>query len=123
MAKISPTVHKVLEHAPQVINEYNDGFGLENLSEEGIEASNKLIRRYRERLTRKFCFEEESNSIFIRFLSQSDPIIGSYRKGGDKRQLVEATVDAGYKNTIGSRKYVLITGIHCSSTHKEHDCT
>ena len=91
-ANISPTVHKVLAHTPQVINEYNDGFGLENLSEEGLEASNKLIRRYRERLSRKFCFEDELSDIFIRLLSQSDPILGSFRKGGDKRQLVEASV-------------------------------
>ena len=90
-ANISPTVHKVIAHTPQVINEYNDGFGLENLSF-CIEASNRLIRLYRERFSRKFCFEDEFSDIFIRLLSQSDPILGSFRKGGDKRQLVEASV-------------------------------
>ena len=37
-------------------------------------------------------FEDEFNDIFIRLLSQSDPILCSFRKSGDKRQLVEASV-------------------------------
>ena len=43
----------------------NEGFGLEDLSEEGIEACNKLIRRYRERLYQKFSFEGNIKDIFI----------------------------------------------------------
>ena len=30
--------------APQVILDYNDGYGVEDLSEEGLEACNKLVK-------------------------------------------------------------------------------
>ena len=76
---ITPTLHKLLPHAPQIISDYNEGFGLEDLSEEGIEACNKLIRRYRERLSRKFSLEDNIKDVFVRLISQSDPIQKSYR--------------------------------------------
>ena len=75
---ITLTLHKVLAHAPQIISEYNEGFGLEDFSEEGIEACNKLIRKYRERLSRKFSFEDNIKDVFVRLISQSDPILKSY---------------------------------------------
>ncbi|KAI6659891.1 hypothetical protein LOD99_14231 [Oopsacas minuta] len=53
-ANVSPTLHKLLARAPEIISMFNDGHGLENISEEGLEASNKYIRRYRDRLARKF---------------------------------------------------------------------
>ncbi|KAI6661839.1 hypothetical protein LOD99_9791 [Oopsacas minuta] len=57
-ANVPPTLHKLLAYAPEIISTFNDGHGLENLSEEGLEASNKYIRRYRDRLARKFSFEK-----------------------------------------------------------------
>lgn len=54
---------KVLAHSPQVINEYNEVFGLEGLSGEVLEAFNKLIRRYRERLSRKFSSSENESKL------------------------------------------------------------
>ena len=57
---IKPTIHKLLAHAPQIISDHNDGF----------DACNKLIRRYRERLTRKFSFEDNIRDIFVRLISQ-----------------------------------------------------
>ena len=74
-ANITPTLHKVLAHAPEIIITFNNGKGLEQLSEEGLEASNKLIRRYRERLSLKFCFEDNIRDVFTRMLCQSDPVI------------------------------------------------
>ena len=74
-AHVAPTLHKLLAHAPQINSDYNEGFGLEDLSEEGIEAYNKLIRRYRARLSRKFSFEDNTKDFFIRLISQSDPIL------------------------------------------------
>ena len=50
----------------------------------GIEAWNKLIRRYRERLSRKFSFEDNIKDVFVRLISQSDPILRSYRIVGKK---------------------------------------
>ena len=34
-AHVTPTLHKLLAHAPQIISDYNEGVGLEDLSEEG----------------------------------------------------------------------------------------
>ena len=44
------------------------------LSEEGLESSNKLIRRYRERLSRKFNFNDNIKDVFTRMICQSDPV-------------------------------------------------
>ena len=49
-ASITPTLHKVLAHSAQLIEEYNGGRGLKSLSEEGLEACHKHIRRYREQI-------------------------------------------------------------------------
>ena len=65
LGNITPTSHKVLAHAPNIISGFNNGLGLEQLSEEGLEASNKLIRRYRERLSRKFSFQDNINDILL----------------------------------------------------------
>ena len=51
-AAISPSVHRILAHSWEVI-EMNEGFGLGNLSEEGLESLNKQIRHFREHGARK----------------------------------------------------------------------
>ncbi len=78
-ASITPTLHKVLAHTEQLIRDSNSSYGLKNISEEGSESCNKLIRRYREDLTRKISFEANISDIFIRLLSESDPILLGYR--------------------------------------------
>ena len=45
-AVVSPSVHRILGHAWERI-EQNGGYGLGNVSEEGLEALNKWIRRFR----------------------------------------------------------------------------
>ena len=45
-AVVSPSVHHILGHAWERI-EQNDGYGLGNVSEEGLEALNKWICRFR----------------------------------------------------------------------------
>ena len=52
------------------------GYGLEDISEESLEACNKHIRRCREH----FSFEDIVKDIFVRLLSQSDPGLVIYRK-------------------------------------------
>ena len=69
-ARITPTLHKVLAHSAQLIEDYNGGRGLRSLSEEGLKACHKHIRRYREQLARKFSFKTNIQDIFIRLLSQ-----------------------------------------------------
>ena len=51
-AVISPSIHRILAHAHEVID-LNEGFGLGDESEEGLEALNKQIRRIREHGPRK----------------------------------------------------------------------
>ena len=72
---ISPTLHKVLAHSSDIISTLNNGLGLEMLSEEGLESSNKLIRRYRELLSRKFNFNDNIKDVFTRMICQSDPLL------------------------------------------------
>ena len=78
-ASITPTLHKVLAHSEELIRDINSGYGLKSLSEEGSEACNKLIRKYRENLARKTCFEDNIVDIFVRLASESDPILVEYR--------------------------------------------
>ena len=57
----------------------NSGYGLKCFSEEGSEACNKLIRRYRENLAKKTSFEDNVVDIFVRLASESDPVLVKYR--------------------------------------------
>ena len=50
------------------------------LHKEGVESCNKLIRRYRELLARKTSFSHNCKDVFIRLLTQSDPLFQSFRK-------------------------------------------
>ena len=79
-ASITPTLHKLLAHSEELISESNSGFGLKEFSEEGTEACNKLVRKYRETLARKDSFETNIMDIFVRLASQSDPVSVSYRR-------------------------------------------
>ena len=69
---ITPTLHKVLAHSTELIQQFNGGRGLKSFSEEGLEASHKYIRRYREQLARKISFEANIKDVFIRLISQSN---------------------------------------------------
>ena len=79
-ASITPTLHKVLAHSAQLVDQFNGGRGMKSFSEEGLEACHKHIRRYREQLARKISFEANIKDIFIRLLSQSDFFSFSKRK-------------------------------------------
>ena len=79
-ASITPTLHKLLAHSEQLIRETNSGYGLKSFSEEGIEACNKLVRKYRENLSRKNSFESNIIDIFVRLASQSDSVLVGYRR-------------------------------------------
>ena len=79
-ASINPTLHKVLAHSAQLIEQFNGGRGLKSFSEEGLEACHKYIRRYREQLARKISFEANLKDVFLRLISQSDFFPFSQRK-------------------------------------------
>ena len=78
-ASITPTLHKLLAHSEELIREYNSGYRLKSLSEEGSESCYKLVRRYREKLSRKNSFGCNTIDVFVRLSSQSDPVLVGYR--------------------------------------------
>ena len=49
---ITPSLHKILAHSTEFIDKYNE-CGLKLYSEECIEALNKHVRHYRDKLARK----------------------------------------------------------------------
>ncbi|KAI6661279.1 Dna-mediated transposase [Oopsacas minuta] len=80
LANISPTLHKLLAHSSELIRTCNNSHGLKVFSEEAVEVSNKLVRRYREHLARKMSFSLNTRDIFIRLMCNSDPVLNVYRK-------------------------------------------
>ena len=71
---LSPTVHGLLHHASELI-ESNDGFGLQEYSESGLEANNKFLRFYRTFLARKNGQVQNLTDVFNRLWLKSDPCI------------------------------------------------
>ena len=71
---VSPSVHRILAHSWEVI-QLNDGFGLGNLSEEGLEALNKYVRSMRETGARKDCTLNNFRDTFNHLWDRSRPTI------------------------------------------------
>ena len=78
MGKYSPSLHKILAHSTELIRDSNDEYGLKEYSKEAVKACNKLIRRYPEHLSRKNSSYLNIRDVFVRLLSQSDPLFSSY---------------------------------------------
>ena len=76
--KISPSVHKLLGHSWDLVA-LNDNFGLGTVSEGGIEACNKLLRRYRTRLSRKTSQHDNLQDCAKRLWVNSDPVLEHLR--------------------------------------------
>lgn len=76
--KISPSVHKLLGHSWDLIA-LNDNHGLGTVSEGGIEACNKLLRRYRIRLSRKRNQHDNLHDCAKRLWVGSDPVLEDMR--------------------------------------------
>ena len=71
---VSPSVHRILAHSWEVI-ELNNGFGLGNKSEEGLEALNKYIRSRRETGARKDCTLNNFMDTYNHLWDRSRPTI------------------------------------------------
>ena len=74
--KINHTLHGLLHHSSELIS-LNDGYALGALSEEGLEATNKFIRRYLELLSRKTSPVDQLTDVMSRLLERSHPSITS----------------------------------------------
>ena len=73
-AVVSPSVHRILAHSWEVM-ELNNGFGLGDLSEEGLEALNKMIRSRREHGARKDSTENNFRDCYNHLWDRSRPTI------------------------------------------------
>ena len=75
---ITPSVHKVLAHSWELI-QYNDGHGLGNLDESGLEACNKILRTIRKTLSRKISQDANLTDTLNRLWLASDPVVNAER--------------------------------------------
>ena len=76
---MTPSVHELYQHLPQKI-ENNNGEGLKKFSEEGLEASHKLTKKYREYLARKSSTKVNTRDVLRRLTFRSDPCISSFEE-------------------------------------------
>ncbi len=76
-ASIPQSIHRILAHSPERIK-MNDNFGLGSLSEEGLEATHKLDRRFRSLLARKTSLSDNLRDVFKHLWIRSDPVIRGF---------------------------------------------
>ena len=69
--RFTPTAHTVLAHSAELI-EQNNGRGLLNYTESGLEANNKFLRQYRMNFLRKTSQYENITDCLNRLLEKSD---------------------------------------------------
>ena len=77
--QISPTLHKVLAHSWEVMESSNCERWLGNLSEGGLEACNKLLRRCRSWLSRKTSQDDNLRDTIRRLFILGDPELSDVR--------------------------------------------
>lgn len=89
---MSQTVHKIAIHGMNIVS--NSAIPIGMMSEEAQEASNKLIRRFREHCSQKMNRNVTMEDVFHRFLANSDPLIASLReeKNNKKRLAISSDV-------------------------------
>ena len=76
---LTPTVHKILAHARELIN-LNNGMGIGHLSEEGLEAVHKIIRRIRASWTLQTSDLANLKDLIKKVWLKSDPVFYSFKK-------------------------------------------
>ena len=76
---ISETAHMVLGHSFQLIELY-DGYGLGNMSEQGLEGLNKLVRRYSERFARQVSLDANILDVVNRLQIISNPKLMQFKR-------------------------------------------
>ena len=76
---VSETAHMVLGHSFQLI-ELNDGYGLGQMSEQGLEGLNKLVRRFSERYARQRSLDANITDVVNRLQVLSNPFLMTYKR-------------------------------------------
>ena len=70
---LSPTLHKVLEHGKQVIDNFPLPIGW--FSEECSECANKIFKRFRQNRARKCSRVANMKDVYHRMINVSDPLV------------------------------------------------
>ena len=78
-ADLTPSLHKVLAHAPELVDK-NMCMGLGDLSEEGLEACHKIMRRFRSCWTLQLNDNANLKDLLRKMWLVSDPLFYSYRR-------------------------------------------
>ena len=84
-AAVSPSIHRILAHSWEVV-ELNNGFGLGDLSKEGLEALNKHIRERRCHGSRKNSTEVNFEDTFNHLWDRSRPTFVELERSIKKRK-------------------------------------
>ena len=76
---LTPTVHKILSHSTELIKN-NACLGVGNLSEEGLKAQHKIIRRFRASWTQQTSDDANLKDLIKNMYLISDPLFYSFRR-------------------------------------------
>ena len=71
---ITPSLHKLLAHPAELFSS-NHVCWLKLYSKECIKAPNKYVSSFRDKLARKTSFKDNVTDIFVRLITQSDPVL------------------------------------------------
>ena len=77
--QVSESVHLLLAHSHQLI-ELNEGFGLGQMTEQGSEGVNKLVRRFSECFARQTSLDENITDVFNRLQILSNPFLMTFQR-------------------------------------------
>ena len=76
---IPPSIHRILAHSAEKIK-MNDNYGLGAFSEEGLESTHKLVRRFRSLLARKTSLSDNLRDVFKHLWIRTDPVIRGHAR-------------------------------------------
>ena len=108
---ISPTVHALLAHGWELIS-LNDGIGLGQYTEGGLENNNKFLRFYRRNLARKVSQSTNLEDCLTRLWLRSDP---KMRDAGPKANCSRCK-STGHFTVSCPQKRLLSSTIHSSQS-------
>ena len=76
---VSPSVHGALAHGAEAMDR-NGGYGLGTKTEQGSEATNKLVRNTRQFGARKTSMADNLRDVWVKLFKRTDPLIRSHKR-------------------------------------------
>ena len=102
-AVISPSLHRVLSHSWELIKA-NENHGLDSGSEEGLEATNKLVKHLRIHGACKTSIKANFKDTFQHLWHRSSPLIVEMNR--EKRRLMKRILVLGEIETLGESLFI-----------------